>query len=85
MQRAAALTLSTIFFVLFAVSNTRRVALSFVVGETETGLIFLLLASFAAGAVTVFVRSTLLAVRRRADSERVRLEMKRALRAPEAD
>ena len=67
--------LTTIAFVAFALSNTHRVSLSFVVGETEVRLIFLLLVSFAAGVLTILLRTALEDARHRALTKKMRTKM----------
>jgi uncharacterized integral membrane protein len=58
--------LVTVVFVAFGLSNTHRVQLSFVVGQTEVRLIFLLLVSFASGVLTIFLRKAMRDARDRA-------------------
>jgi uncharacterized integral membrane protein len=77
MARLVPIMLMTIVLVAFALSNARRVALNFVVGETEIPLIFLMLTSFAAGATAVLLRSVLKSAERQALKKKLRVEMSR--------
>jgi uncharacterized integral membrane protein len=62
----------TVAFVAFAWSNTHRVALSFVTGETEVRLIFLMLVSFAGGVLTILLNTALKDARHRALTRKIR-------------
>jgi uncharacterized integral membrane protein len=84
MLRLFAMVVATVAFVVFAVSNGRRVALNFVFGATEVPLIFLVLASFAAGAITVFFHAMMKTAERR-QMKRLRVEMSRAANHQELD
>jgi uncharacterized integral membrane protein len=77
MVRLLLTVLTTIVFVAFALSNTHRVPFSFVFGETEVRLIFLLLVSFVAGVMTILIHSTLEDARRRAMKKEMRVAMSR--------
>ena len=76
MLRVLPMVLTTVAFVVFALSNGRRVALNFVFGATELPLIFLVMTSFAAGALTVFFHSMVKTAERR-QLKKLRVEMNR--------
>jgi uncharacterized integral membrane protein len=75
MVRLLLTILTTTALVAFGLSNTHRVLLSFVVGETEVRLIFLLLVSFASGVVTILLHTALTDARHRALTRRMRATM----------
>jgi uncharacterized integral membrane protein len=78
MIRVALIILATMAFVAFALANTQRVGLSFVVGETDVRLIFLLMTSFTVGAFAAILRQMVESARRRAQRNRIRVVRKRA-------
>jgi uncharacterized integral membrane protein len=67
--------LTTITLVAFGMSNTHRVQFSFVVGETEVRLIFLLLVSFAGGVLSILLHTALTEARHRALTRKMRATM----------
>ena len=77
MARLLPIILMTIVVVAFALSNARRVALNFVLGETELPLIVLILTSFAAGGAAVLVYSLLRSAERKALKKKLRVELRR--------
>jgi uncharacterized integral membrane protein len=77
MIRLVPMVLATVAFVVFAVSNGRRVPLNFVFGATEVPLIFLVLASFTAGALSVFFHAMVKTAERR-QLKKLRIQMTRA-------
>jgi uncharacterized integral membrane protein len=77
MARLLPIILMTVVVVAFGLSNARRVALSFVIGETELPLIFLISTAFAAGASVVFLHSFLRSAERKALKRKLRVEMRR--------
>ena len=77
MARLLPIILLTVAVVAFGLSNARRVALNFVVGETEIPLIFLISTAFAAGAIVVFLHSFMRAAERKALKKKLRVEMRR--------
>ena len=78
MARLFLMILGTIAFALFALANTERVGFSFVFGQTEVRLIFLLVTSFATGALAASFWQTAVALgRRRARRRRIRVTFKR--------
>jgi uncharacterized integral membrane protein len=79
MLRVTSLVLSTVAFVLFAMSNVHRVGLRFVVGETDVRLIFLLMTSFVVGAFVTVMYQMVESARRRAHMEKLREVRARAL------
>ena len=78
MMRLVLLMLATIAFVVFALANTERVELSFVIAQTEIRLIFLLVTSFATGALAALFQQTMAGARRRAQRQRIRIAARRA-------
>jgi uncharacterized integral membrane protein len=78
MMRLFLMMLATVALVTFALANTERVELSFLFGQTETRLIFLLATAFAAGATAAHFYLTLAGARRRAQQQRMRVAMERA-------
>jgi uncharacterized integral membrane protein len=78
MLRLVPIVLATVALVVFALSNAQQVALHFVLGQTELPLIFLLVASFAGGAITVFLFSVVSEAERRALEKKMRIRMNRA-------
>jgi uncharacterized integral membrane protein len=64
--------LTTMALVAFGMSNTHRVLLSFVVGETEVRLIFLLLVSFAGGVLSILLHTAVTDARQRALTRKMR-------------
>jgi uncharacterized integral membrane protein len=87
LARLFLMMVATVGFVLFALANTERVEFSFVFGQTQIRLIFLLVTSFATGALGAsFVKTMRALARRRAHKQRIRVVMKRAaLRRAEAE
>jgi uncharacterized integral membrane protein len=73
MLRVAIMILGAMAFVVFALSNTHRVGLSYVVAETDVRLIFLLMTSFAVGAFVTMMQQMLGTARRRARRGRIRV------------
>jgi uncharacterized integral membrane protein len=78
MLRLILTMLTTVAFVAFALSNTQRVAFSFVLGETEVRLIFLLVLSFVVGFLAVLLHTALKDAKRRAEHQKMRAAMTRA-------
>jgi uncharacterized integral membrane protein len=66
----------TVGLVLFAFMNAERVELSFIVGQTEVRLIFLLMTSFVSGALAAVVYRSAMGARRARD-KRIRVSVKR--------
>jgi uncharacterized integral membrane protein len=62
-------------FVAFAWANTHRVQFSFVVGETDVRLIFLVVASFAGGVLTMLLNAALEDAKHRALARQMRTKM----------
>lgn len=80
MARIVLTILATVAFVAFALSNTERVEVSFVIGEPiETRLIFLLVTSFACGALSASFYQMIQETKRRAELRKLRLEAKKAV------
>jgi len=79
MLRVAMIVLATMAFVAFALANTERVGLNFVVGQTDVRLIFLLVTSFAMGAFVTTLRQMVESARRRAQRDKMRVGRRRAL------
>jgi len=80
MARIVLTILATVTFVAFALSNTQRVAVSFVVGEPiETRLIFLMLVTFALGFLGAFFNRMMQEANRRAQYRKIRVEMKKVV------
>jgi uncharacterized integral membrane protein len=73
MLRVAIMIVGTMAFVVFALSNTHRVGLSYVVAETDVRLIFLLMTSFASGAFATMMYQMVGSARRRARRGRIRV------------
>jgi uncharacterized integral membrane protein len=78
MLRVAIIILGTMGFVVFALSNTHRVGLSYIVAETEVRLIFLLMTSFAVGAFMTTMYQMVESARRRAERGKIRVARARA-------
>jgi uncharacterized integral membrane protein len=76
-MRLFLMMLMTIGLVLFAFFNTERVELSFIVGQTEVRLIFLLMTSFVGGALSGLLYQAAIGARRRARKQRIRVAVKR--------
>lgn len=74
MMRLLFIMLATIGFVLFALANTEHVELSFIVGQTEIRLIFLLMLSFGVGALAALVHQAVATARLRAQKQRERMK-----------
>ena len=85
MLRLILTMLTTVAFVAFALSNTHRVAFSFVLGATEVRLIFLLVLSFAAGFLAILFHNALQDAKRRAHKQKIRDAMTRAAMMDEAE
>ena len=73
MMRLFLMMLMTVGLVLFAFSNTERVELSFIVGQTEVRLIFLLMTSFVSGALAGLFLQTV----RRARKQKIRVAVRK--------
>jgi uncharacterized integral membrane protein len=73
MLRVAFMIMGTMAFVVFALSNTHRVGLSYVVAETDVRLIFLMMTSFAVGAFVTMMHQMVGSARRRAQRGRIRV------------
>ena len=78
MVRATLLILVMTGLLTFGLANTHHVGLSFIVGEMEVRLIFLLAASFASGALAALVNQLLERARRRVERKKIRVSMQRA-------
>jgi uncharacterized integral membrane protein len=80
MMRLFFLVLATAGIVVFGFSNMEHVEFSFLFGQTEVRLIFLMMTSFAVGALSAAVYRTLADTRRRARERelRVRSAIRRA-------
>ncbi len=78
MLRVAIIILATMGFVVFALSNAHHVGLSFVVGETDVRLIFLLMTSYALGAFVTIMYRMVESAGRRARRGKIRVVRARA-------
>jgi uncharacterized integral membrane protein len=75
MARLFPTILITIALVAFSLSNTHRVQFSFVVGEIDVRLIFLLLVSFGGGVLTILLHTALADAKHRALTRKMRATM----------
>jgi uncharacterized integral membrane protein len=73
MLRVAIIILMTIGFAAFALSNAHSVGLSFVFGETDVRLIFLLMSSYAAGAFATIMYQMVDSASRRSRRGKIRV------------
>lgn len=73
MLRVAIIILMTMGFVAFALSNAHSVGLSFVFGETDVRLIFLLMTSYASGAFVTMMYQMVESASRRARRGKIRV------------
>jgi uncharacterized integral membrane protein len=77
MLRVILIIVATMGVVAFSLANTQRVGLSFVVGNTEVRLIFLMMTSFGAGGFIAMLYQMVESAGRRAQRNRMRVAMKR--------
>ena len=77
MLRVIMIIMATMGVVAFSLANTQRVGLSFVVGETEVRLIFLMMTSFGTGAFVAALYQMVESAQRRAHQNSMRVAMKR--------
>ena len=78
MLRVILIIMATIGLVTFSLANTQRVGLSFVVGETEVRLIFLMMTSFGTGAFIAALYQMVDTARQRAQKNKIRVAAKRS-------